>query len=336
LIRTEIILLANNFVAPFQNFGLNFVELNKLIATRSVAEHGLGFMINLYDIKDSNDELDRELIKKIIFDTGSLNKTFIHNINARAYRLYDIDIILISHWHYDHIGGLCQMLEQIEKGVPVICHDSAKFERFFRRSLDVKNSDLEGKKREEILSLLLTSKIVNHEPIDLKHMDELNANIIFTKEPHEVFNNGGFKITLSGEIPRIHPEEDFNNFFSLQDSVIKTDKVLDDKCLIFEYPEYMVLILGCCHSGIMNTIDHVKSITKKPISHLIGGFHMANATDQRIKKTIDYLRSFQDYDKPLYLFPLHCSGNKFLFELKRKNYSNLKAYNASVGAIFKF
>ena len=143
-------------------------------------------------------------------------------------------------------------------------------------------------------------------------------------------------MTLSGEIPRIHPEEDFNHFFSLQDGTIKVDKILDDKCLIFEYQDKVVLLLGCCHSGIMNTIDHVKSITKKPISHIIGGFHMANATNQRIKETIDYLRSFQDYDKPLYLFPIHCSGNKFLFELKRNNYSNLKAYNASVGTIFEF
>ena len=154
MLKTEIILLANNVIFPFQNLqkdpGLNFAKLNKLFATQSVAEHGLGFMINIYDVKDSNDEWGKNLIKKIIFDTGSLNKTFLHNINARAYSLYDVDIILISHWHYDHMGGLYQILEQIDNEVPVICHDYAKFERFFRRSLDVKNSDLEGKKREEM------------------------------------------------------------------------------------------------------------------------------------------------------------------------------------------
>ena len=257
-------------------------------------------------------------------------------MNARAYSMYDIDMIIISHWHYDHTGGLYQILEQIENKIPVICHDSAEFERFFRRSFDVKNSDLEGKKREEIIPLLSMSKIVNQAPINLNRMDELNAKVMLTKEAHEIFNDGGLKITLSGEIPRIHPEEDFSSFYSLQEGTIKVDKLLDDKCLIFEYQENVVLLLGCCHSGIMNTLDYVKTITTKPISHIIGGFHLANATDQRIKTTIDYLNSFQDYDKPLFLFPIHCSGNKFLFELKRKDYLNLKAYNASVGTIFEF
>ena len=340
MLKTEINLLANNVIFPFQNLqkdpGLNFTTLNKLFATQSVAEHGLGFMINIYDIEDPNDEWGKGLIKKIVFDTGSLNKTFLHNVNARAYSLYDVDVILISHWHYDHTGGLCQVLEQIENEVPVICHDSAKFERFFRRSMDVKSSDLEDKKREEILHLLSTSKIVNQAPIDLKHMDELNAKIIFLKESHEVFNSEGLKITLSGEIPRTHPEEDFSSFFSLQDGIIKVDKILDDKCLIFEYPEQVVLLLGCCHSGIMNTLDYVKTMTDKPISHIIGGFHMANTSDQKMKNTIDYLLSFQKHDKPLVVFPIHCSGEKFLFKLKCLEDSRIKAFNASVGTIFTF
>jgi 7,8-dihydropterin-6-yl-methyl-4-(beta-D-ribofuranosyl)aminobenzene 5'-phosphate synthase len=340
MIKTEIVLLANNVIFPFQNLqkdpSLKFAQLNKLFATQSVAEHGLGFMINVYDIKDPNDEWGKKLIKKIIFDTGSSNDTFLYNLNARAYALYDIDMILISHWHYDHTGGLYQILEQVESEIPVICHDSAKFERFFRRSIDVKNGDLEGKKREDIIPLLSTSKIVNQAPIDLNRIHELNAKVKFTKEIHEVFNEGGLKITLSGEIPRIHPEEDFSSFFSLQGGIIKIDKILDDKCLIFEYDDEVVLLLGCCHSGIMNTLDYVKNITAKPISHIIGGFHLANATNQRIKTTIEYLNSFQDYNKPLFLFPIHCSGNKFLFELKRANYSNFKAYNASVGTIFEF
>ncbi len=307
MIKTELILLTNNVIFPFQNLqkdpGLKFAQLNKLFATQSVAEHGLGFMINIYEVKDPNDEWGKKLIKKVIFDTGSTNETFLYNMNARAYTLYDIDMILISHWHYDHTGGLYQILEQVENEIPVICHDSAKFERFFRRSFNVKDSDLDGKNRDEIIPLLSTSKIVNQAPIDLNHMDDLNAKVIFTKETLEIFNDGGLKITLSGEIPRIHPEEDFSSFFSLQEGIVKVDKILDDKCLIFEYQENVVLLLGCCHSGIMNTLDYVKNITTKPISHIIGGFHLANATDQRIKTTIDYLNSFQDYDKPIFLFP---------------------------------
>ena len=139
---------------------------------------------------------------------------------------------------------------------------------------------------------------------------------------------------ISGEIPRNYDIEDFNSFYLLQDNIIKSDKILDDKCLIFEYADNIVLLTGCCHSGIMNTLNYIKSIADKPINHIIGGFHMTNASNQRIKKTIEYLKSFQKYENPLYLFPLHCSGEKFLYELIKTSGPDFKAFNMSVGTVF--
>ena len=63
---------------------------------------------------------------------------------------------------------------------------------------------------------------------------------------------------------------------------------------------------------------------------------MANASDQRIHDTIEYLYSFQDYEKPLFVFPIHCSGEKFLFELMKLEDPRIKASNASVGTVFTF
>lgn len=335
MIKTEIILLCNNYIAPFQDINLDFIQFNKLFATRSIAEHGLGFMINLYDTKDSN-EWSFNLLKTIVFDTGSLNKSFLHNMDVRAYDPQIIDEILISHWHYDHIGALYPLLERIDKEIPVVCHESAKRERFFKRSKDVKNSDLEGKKREEILPLLSVSKIVNQEPIDLKRIEELKANVIFSKDPYVVFKDQGLKITLSGEIPRIHPEESFYNFFSLQGGTLQKDMILDDKCLILEFPEKIIVLNGCCHSGLMNTLDYVKTLTSKRISHVIGGFHMVGASEQRINKTLSFLEICQDNYENLYLFPIHCTGDKFLSILQNKKNAKWKAFNASVGTVFSF
>ena len=71
MIKTEIILLSNNIVIPFQklqkNYGLNFIEFNKLFATQSLAEHGLGFLINIYDMDDLDDMDWPKLKKKIYF-----------------------------------------------------------------------------------------------------------------------------------------------------------------------------------------------------------------------------------------------------------------------------
>ena len=242
----------------------------------------------------------------------------------------------MSHWHYDHTGGLYKILQEIENKIPVICHESAQFERIFRRTNEIKFRDLLGKTKQEILPMLSKSKIVNQEPINVKRVKDLGHNVIFSKNNYELFNLDSLKIIISGEIPRNYEIEDFNSFYLLQDNIITNDKILDDKCLILEYKNNVVLLTGCCHSGIMNTRNYIKSITDKPISHIIGGFHMANASNQRIKKTIEYLTSFQIYEYPLYLFPLHCSGEKFLYELVKTNNPDLKAFNMSVGTVFNF
>ncbi len=336
MINSEIELLTNNVIMPFQDIPLDFVELNKLFATRSLAEHGLGFLINIYEISDRANEWGGKLLKSIIFDIGSVNNTFMHNMDIRAHDPNDIDEILLSHWHYDHSGGLYPLIERINKDISVVCHEDARQERFFKRSKDVKNSDLEGKKREEILHLLSSSKIVNQEPIDLNRVESMRARVIFSKGAYEVFNEDGLKITLSGEIPRTHEEEDFSDFYFLQGDRIQKDAILDDKCLIFEYSEHVIVLLGCCHSGIMNTLDHVKTMSKKRITCLIGGFHMAGASEQRINKTLEYLKTFQDNDEDLYLFPIHCTGERFLSLLQNEKNQKWKAFNASVGTVFTF
>ncbi|MFX0047267.1 MAG: MBL fold metallo-hydrolase [Candidatus Hermodarchaeota archaeon] len=340
MIRVEIHLLTNNIVLPFQNLRenhfLDFVELNKLFASKSLAEHGLGFLINVYNVIDSDNHNNYKLLKKIVFDTGGTNLTYLHNIDIRGYPLYDVDCIVLSHWHYDHTGGLFKILERIDKKVPIITHESAKFERFFKRVRNLKNEDLMGKNRIDLLSLLSSSKIVSQEPINIEHVKNLEGHIHFSKEPYEILNVEDLKIVVSGEIPRNHAEEDFNNFFSLQAGILNIDKILDDKCLILEFKDNIILINGCCHSGLMNTLDYVNNYSDKPVSHIIGGFHLAGASDKRISITLEYLYSQNLFNNTLYLFPIHCSGEKFIEMVKKSGNNRIKAFNPSVGTTFYF
>ncbi|MHA1282931.1 MAG: MBL fold metallo-hydrolase [Promethearchaeota archaeon] len=339
--RIEIEILTNNLVEPFQNLNLNFISLNKLFTTQSLAEHGLGYLICVYEEneqekRNSNTFFSNSLKKKIIFDTGSTNKTFIHNSNIRGYSLYDVDIIALSHWHYDHTGALYDILAEIDQKIPVILHDYAKFERFFRRSPDVKDSDLKGKKREEIVQLINEMKLVNQPPINEKKIEELNGELILTKDPYTLFDSNNLKIILSGEIQRSHPEEKFHNFFALQGDYLEEDKILDDKCVIIESKNNAIILNGCCHSGLMNTIDYARSITSKPITHIIGGFHMASASAERIEKTIDYIKDNCNNDDIIYLFPVHCTGPQFIKKVGKRNDPKIKAFNISVGTKFIF
>ncbi|TXT61635.1 MAG: putative Metal-dependent hydrolases of the beta-lactamase superfamily II [Promethearchaeota archaeon] len=340
MMQLDITVLTNNVVIPFQkdvhlSDKCSF-SVNKLFTTKSIAEHGLGFLISLYKRSEESNSWDQEVLFKFIFDLGGDNLSFLHNLDVRGIPLYDIDVIALSHWHYDHIGGLYKVLERIEREVPIYTHPSAKSERFFKRSAEITNESLKNKTREELLPYLKESKIVNQAPINLGKVNKLNGEVEFLEKKKKLFENEGIKILLSGEIPRIYEIEDFSNYYSLQGELIKEDKILDDKCLIIEFNDHIVLVNGCCHSGLMNTIDYVKKeISKKPISHIIGGFHMASASENRQKKTIKYLETFQNQEQ-LCLFPIHCTGEEFIHQILEKGSPHLLFYNISVGTTLSF
>jgi 7,8-dihydropterin-6-yl-methyl-4-(beta-D-ribofuranosyl)aminobenzene 5'-phosphate synthase len=335
--KLEIFLLANNVIYPFQNlkrdFDLEFIELNKLFATKSLAEHGLGFLLNIYE-NTSDHPSNSKLVKQIIFDTGGPNQTFLHNLDVRGYPIYDADIIVLSHWHYDHSGALYNILERIDKKILIFCHENARHERIFIRSSELVPDELLNKERSEIAKFLNSSKVVNQLPLDEYRIQELDGELVMHDKLKTIFTMGELKMMVSGEIERTHHEEEFSNFLINKNGILKADEILDDKCLIIELESSIILINGCCHSGIMNTLDYVKKISTKPISHIIGGFHMANSNQERIRATLDYLSTFQK--EKLTLFPIHCSGDKIIGSINKRNIPNLRAFNASVGTTFNF
>ncbi len=344
MLECEITILANNIVVPFQNFhkkfNLGFIKSNKFIMTKCLAEHGLGFLINIY--KTNKQSNGRKLIKKLIFDTGGPNLTFLFNLHLMDFSINNIDGIMLSHWHYDHIGGLHRILLQNQNEIPIYCHESAKFERFFVRSDEIQNSDLEGKTRKELKTLLEQTKIVAQKPINIEEISDFNGKVNFLNKDCTIFDLDEIKIILSGEIPRNHEDEDFSSFFAIKkQNRLERDEILDDKCLIIEFKENIIVLCGCCHSGLKNTIDYVKSRTKKPITHIIGGFHLASATDYKINNTLEYLETFQKELNELFLFPMHCTGESFNYNyvLKAKNSKEKmksKLFMASVGTQFIF
>ncbi|TFF99915.1 MAG: MBL fold metallo-hydrolase [Promethearchaeota archaeon] len=341
MIELEIEIITNNIVIPFQQFhkehNLEFIEFNKLFATQSIAEHGLGFLIKVFEIEDSSQPENKTLINKLIFDTGGQNSTFIHNLSVRGYQMYDVDAIILSHWHYDHNGGLYDILTEIDHKVPIYTHEAANYERFFRRSADVSLEDLKQKHREEIIPLLNQMKIVNQEPLDFDEISKLNGEIKFIENKVDLLDKDSFKVICAGEIPRNYLDEDFSDYFAImEEDILEVDKILDDKCLFFEFKDRIIMLNGCCHSGLKNTVDYVQSISNKPISHIIGGFHMASASDERIKTTVEYVKNLDLFKEKLFLFPIHCTGDKFLREVNRNTDETIQAFDASVGTKFVF
>lgn len=341
MIEIEILLLTNNIVKPFQKFhkkkNLDFIHFNKLHVTKCIAEHGLGFLLKIYEKSNSDTQNEKNLIKKIIFDVGGTNLSYLHNLSVMNLKIKDVDSIILSHWHYDHIGGLYKVLEAIDGRVPIYTHKYAESERFFRRSDDVKTSDLKKKSYTEVESLLKQSKIVNQKPINLNLISQLGGVIKYTTQDTNIMDKKGLKVWVSGEIPRVYADEDFKDYFSIQEKgVLEEDKILDDRCLIIEFKNRIIVLNGCCHSGLKNTLDHIISQTDKPISHIIGGFHMASSSEESLNSTIRYLIDLPKYKGELYLFPIHCTGDKFVRLLENKSLENIHAFDLSVGNVFKF
>ena len=80
----------------------------------------------------------------------------------------------------------------------------------------------------------------------------------------------------------------------------------DDQALVINVKDKGLIVLsGCAHSGIVNTIEHAKAFTGiDTVYAIIGGFHLAPAKDEEISKTIEYIKK----EKPTYVIPTHCSG----------------------------
>lgn len=233
-----------------------------------LGEHGLAWVI-------------KSKGRALLFDTGQ-GLTLQHNFEKMKFSFSRVDAILLSHGHYDHVGGLAQVLEENKK-CPVYAHPDALAFKFGR----LPSGD--GK----VLSIpLLTSK---------KERAEWEERFHPVTEPTEIIPG----VFTTGQIPRVTPfEHTGNGPFYLDRNLQKTDPVTDDLSVYFETSKGVVVILGCAHAGVINILLHIESLTKKPIHAVYGGMHLVNAKLERIKRTIRELRLF---GSPT-LYPNHCTG----------------------------
>ncbi|WP_455465263.1 MBL fold metallo-hydrolase [Candidatus Hodarchaeum mangrovi] len=226
---------------------------------------------------------------KILFDTGPSAVSILNNIKKLEVDATTISAIVLSHGHWDHVGGLIEVIPLINKRVPLICHPQALSPKWLidkGESIDV---GIQG--------------FVNSP-------EELNEQIklMMTTSPYKFTES----IMTTGEVPRI------NNFELLSGKLkeVKTlldgkevpDQLPDDLSLIFHLVDDSVVILtGCCHSGIINTIAKSKILTNSSkISGIIGGLHLHDASTNRLNETVRELKQYPIKK----LAPCHCTGLK--------------------------
>ena len=231
-----------------------------------LAEHGISIWIEFRG-------------QHFLFDTGQL-MALRWNAPRLEINLEEIDAVILSHGHYDHTGGLADFLR--ERGeVPVYAHPDIFVKRFHVTG---------GLKRDVGIQW------------EKGTLESMGAKFHFQKTFTEIFPD----VFLTGEIPRKNDFETIESGFQIQTGEALTpDMIWDDQALVLNTAKGLVVIFGCGHSGLVNTLTYIGKIFNKKHFHLImGGLHLINASEIRIKKTIEALEAFS-FD---HIAPLHCTG----------------------------
>jgi 7,8-dihydropterin-6-yl-methyl-4-(beta-D-ribofuranosyl)aminobenzene 5'-phosphate synthase len=226
------------------------------------------------------------LEKCILFDTNSEPAPMFHNLNILEKSLNDISTIFLSHCHYDHTDGLAGVIAAINHPVPVIAHPD-----IFRPCFEI-NPD--G---------------IRHIGIVGQSKDDFErAGAIFTlaRSPLSLMQG----VVTTGEIERVTSFELLENLYTICDGEVVQDHERDDTALILNLKDGLVVITGCAHAGIVNTLMHARKITGiDKVYAVMGGLHLLDANEERIQKSVEALK---DVD---WVFAGHCTGLKGLMRI---------------------
>jgi 7,8-dihydropterin-6-yl-methyl-4-(beta-D-ribofuranosyl)aminobenzene 5'-phosphate synthase len=263
-----------------------------------LAEHGFAALVDLQDAG-----------VRILWDAGITRITLLENIRRMKIAPTSIGKIAVSHGHGDHTAAITDILaaiggrpeprkwdkeatvEEIQKWiashrVPLVVHPAAFRERWFVRK--------DGSKRGPTL------------PPPRSAWEAAGAKVILSEGPYEL----GPGCWTTGAVPRQSFEKAGTplSFAYREGAAFMRDYVEDDQAVVVNIKDKgLVIVAGCAHAGIVNTVNYAQEISGvDQIWAILGGFHLAPAKDAEIQRTIDAVKKLM----PRMVVPSHCTGFK--------------------------
>lgn len=240
------------------------------------AEHGLSLWIETAG-------------HKILFDTGR-GEAMLHNAETLGIDLGQADSIVLSHGHYDHTGNVAQALSRARRA-RLYLHQDALLSRFSIHDMP-KQIGMSEAAQEAVRALSHLRRIWVSLPTELSE-----------------------SVMLTGPVPRLSEYEDTGGPFFLDEAGKLTDVIADDLSFWVRTRAGLVVCLGCCHAGIINTLRYAVEISGEPrILAVIGGMHLSHTSPDRLDRTVEALKAYG----VSYLCPCHCTGESAMSELRQR------------------
>ena len=250
-----------------------------------LAEHGFSALVRT---------TAGEKTRTLLFDFGYSEGGAAFNARALGVDMGQVEALALSHGHSDHMGGFAALVEMIgKKGLPFFVHPE-----IFKAPRYVKIG--EGLK-------------FDFPTITRARLEQAGVKVIEVKEPEAILDGD---VGFLGEIERVTDfEKGFPIAFFLEDAVEKWDPIEDDTAVVMNLKgKGLVVLSGCAHSGVVNTVRYAKAVTGVEKVHAImGGFHLSGPFFEPIVgRTTEELQKLA----PDYIIPTHCTGRKAIMYME--------------------
>jgi 7,8-dihydropterin-6-yl-methyl-4-(beta-D-ribofuranosyl)aminobenzene 5'-phosphate synthase len=262
--------------------------------------------------------------KRILFDTGMRPETVLHNAQELKVALSDIDDVVLSHNHGDHTGGLVTLRRELLKARPGALARAWVGQGIFDSMPSVKGapgpagpySGLEGLEWNRLL-------------VARPEYESLGGAFVIVDKPREIAPG----VWLTGPVPRKYAERNFPAGVRRKTAAgLVDDIVAEDMSLVVDTPRGLVILTGCGHAGIINTIAYAREkIRDTPVYAVVGGMHLFDLSDEKLDWTAEQLKTFGVQQ----ILGAHCTGVESAIRLRQRlGLSRAAAPVGAVGTVF--